>query len=290
MPEIGNKITETDIDLVDETFERSQAGSYHLSIQIEPGRLSFCVLNTVLNKYIVLRNYPLFSTDPHALVSECSCIFENDELLGLRYKSSSHLWVSPRCTLVPEHLFDPDNEDSFLEFNHGTTAGEQVLHNYIRPIGLYNLFSYHESLMALLRIFQPDVKLFHHATPFIESVGMSSLSKTRMAVCFYSKYLDIAVVENSELLFYNTFQINTPEDSVYYFVGVSNLFKINLLQIKLIYAGNFKHMPPEVTILKDYVERIIEQEPSNAVTYSHYISDTFRKNFINLFNLYVCGS
>ena len=290
MPEIGNKIAEADIDLVDETFERSQAGSYHLSIQIEPGRLSFCVFNTVINKYIVLRNYPLFTTDPHELVSEWSSIFENDELLGLRYKSSSHLWVSPRCTLVPEHLFDPDNEGSLLEFNHGATTGEQVLHNYIRPVGLYNLFSYPESLMALLRLFQPDVKLFHHATPFIASVGTAPVNKTSMSACFYSKYLDITIVKDKELLFYNSFQINTPEDSVYYFAKVSNLFEINPLQTKLIYSGNFKHMPPEVAILKGYVERIVEHEPSNAVTYSHYISDAFRKNFINLFNLYGCES
>ena len=287
MPETGNKTVEPDINLVDETFDISQAGSYHLSIQTEPGRLSFCVFNTVINKYIVLRNYPL--TDPHALVSECSYIFENDELLGLRYKSSSHLWVSKRCTLVPEHLFDSGDEDSLLAFNHGAIAGEQILYNHIPSVGLYNIFSCPESLMALLRLYQPDVNLFHQATPFINSIAPSS-GRTSIAVFFYSGYLDIMVVKDKELLFYNTFRINTPEDSVYYYVGVSNLFEINPLQTDLIYAGNFKHIPPEVVILRDYVGRIIECEPSGVVTYSYFISDPFRKNFINLFNLYGCES
>jgi hypothetical protein len=54
------------------------------------------------------------------------------------------------------------------------------------------------------------------------------------------------------------------------------------------YAGNFKHMPPEIEILKGYAGCIVEYEPSNAFTYSHCIEESFRKNFINLFNLYGC--
>ncbi|MDR1172884.1 MAG: DUF3822 family protein [Bacteroidales bacterium] len=290
MPEIGNKIAKADVNLIDETFDISQAESYHLSVQNGPDGLSFCVFNTVINKCIVLRNYPI-SADPSALLSECSVIFECDDLLGLRYKTSSYLWISPRCTLVPDHLFDQGEADACLEFNHGAMAGEQTMQNYIRSVGLYNIFSCPEALAALFRLYQHNINFFHQAMPFIESVvaGMSP-SVRGMAVYFYSHYLDIAVVENRKLLFYNTFPINAPEDSVYYLAGVSNLFDIDLLSTKLMYAGNFRHMPPEVAILKNHVDRIIECEPSKAVTYSHYIIEPFRKDFINLFNLYGCES
>jgi hypothetical protein len=290
MPEIGNNTVKADIDLVDETFDISQTESYHLSVQTVPGRLSFCVFNTVINKYILLRNYPL--SESNSLVNECSAIFENDHLLGLRYKSSSHLLVSPHCTLVPEHLFDPGEADAYLEFNHGAIAGESTLQNYLRPAGLYNIFSSPEALIALLRLHQHNVNFFHQATPFIESIvaEMPSSSGLGMAVYFYSHYLDIVVAANKKLLFYNTFPINAPEDSVYYLAGVSNLFDIDLLSTRLMYAGTFRHMPPEAAILKKHVERIVECEPSKTVTYSHYIIEPFRKNFINLFNLYGCGS
>lgn len=259
MPETSNKIVKTAINLVDDTFDTAQSENYHLSIQTERDRLSFCILNAAANQYIVLRDYPFCSTDPCALVSECSSIFENDDFLGLKYKSSSHLWISSRCTLVPEHLFDEGETESYLTFNHGSIAGELTLHHHIKSAGVYHIFSCPESLMNLLRLHQPDITLYHHATPFIESViGMSSSIGLCMAVYFYSNCLDIAVVEYNRLLFYNTFQISTPEDSVYYLAGVSNLFAIDLSLTKLLYVRNSEHIPPEMAILRNYVERIVD--------------------------------
>ena len=292
MPELGNNIAKADINMVDEIFDVSQSGSYHLSIQTEPDSLSFCVCNTTLNKYILLRNYSFSDADPHELADIYSSIFENDELLGLTYKSSGHLWISPCSTLVPHHLFDPDDAETCLAFNHGKMNGEQTQHHDIKPLNLINIFSCPEMLTDLLRKYQPGIRLFHQTAPFIETVlAAPSLNHTiGMAVFFYSRYLDIAVVENQKLLFYNTFQITAPEDSVYFLSGVSNLFNIDLLKTKLMYAGDLDQMPPEAGILKNYVESIVECLPSNAFTYSHYISASFRKKFINLFNLYGCES
>ena len=292
MPEISNKTVKVDINLIDETFYSSQSENYHLSLQTEPNRLSFCVFDTVVNKYIVLRNYLLNSIDLCALVSECSFIFENDDLLSLKYKSSSHLWISPRFTFVPEHLFDPKERDSYLTFTHGAIDGELILQNHIKTVSMYNIFSCPEALMTLLRLYQPKISFYHQSTPFIESVvaGMSSSGGAGLAVYYYNNWLDIVVVKDNKILFYNTFQITAPEDSVYYLVGISNLFHIDLPKTKLMYAGDFKHIPPEVAILKNYVERIVECEPPHAVLYSYHIPEAFRKNFINLINMHRCES
>ena len=293
MQEIGSfKTLKADIDLVDETFDVSQSESYHLSIQTEPDGLSFCICNTSLNKYIVLRSYRFPDADFNKLANECSFIFENDELLGLKYKSSSHLWVSSCCTLVPNYLFDAADAETCLEFNHGKMTGEQTQHHYIKPLNLNNIFSCPETLTELLRKYQPAISLFHQTAPFIETViATPSLQHSSgIAVFYYSNYLDIVVVENQRLLFYNTFKIVAPEDSVYYLAGVSNLFNINLLTTKLLYVGDLNLIPPEVAILRNYVEDIVECLPSNAFTYSYHIPATFRKKFINLFNLYGCES
>ena len=287
MQEIGNIVAKADINLVDETFDVSQSGNCHLSIQTESDGLSFCVFNTVINKYIVLRHYPFLNADPN----ELRFIFENDDLLGLKYKSSGHLWVSPRSTLIPYDLFDADQTDSCLAFNQGATTGEQTQYNYLKSANLYNIFSCPETLMDSLLKRQPKIRWYHQTAPLIESLAtkMSSPEK-RILLFFYSGYLDILVVENKNLLFYNSFQINAPEDSVYYLVGVSNLFDINLLSTKLMYAGDLKRISPKIAVLGNYFGNLIECEPPHAVTYSYLITEPLRKNFINLFNLYGCES
>jgi hypothetical protein len=245
----------------------------------------------VINKYIVLRNYPFLHTDPHALADECSSIFRNDNLLGLKYKSSGLLWISSRSTLVPNDFFDPDEADTFLTFNHGELASERTQYNDVKAAGLYNIFSCPEALLNLLRIYQPKIHLFHQTALLIESVITRIASSDRhIAIYFYSRNLDSVSVENKKLLFYNSFQLTAPEDSVYFLAGVSNLFNIGLLSTNLLYFGDMKRLPPEVTILKDYVERLTECEPPNAVTYSYLITEPLRKNFINLFNLFGCES
>ena len=290
MSATGNKIVKAkaDIDLIDETFDVSQSENYYLSVQTGLDRLSFCVFNTVINKYVVLRSYLVSGLNLDSMTTDCRAIFEKDDLLGLRYKNSSHLWISPHFTFVPEHLFDSNEADLYLTFNHEVAANEQTLQNYVRPAGLYSVFSYPETLTALLKLFQPDINLFHHTTPFIENLIRgripSSISKLGMAAYFYSGNLDIVLVKNNKLLFYNTFEINAPADSVYYLTIVANQFEIDLSSTKLMYAGSLKDMSPETVILKDYVE-VVECEPPDTVTYSHYMQEPMRKNFINLFSL-----
>ncbi len=280
------------MDLVDETFDISQAGSYHLSIQTEPGGLSYCVFNTVINKYIVLRYYPFSAPNNDIVVDECKKIFDTDNLLGLSYKSCSHLWVSPRCTLVPEYLFDPAYAATYLNFNHGWKAGEQVLHNYILPARLYNVFSYPRSLLALLQRYHPSIKLFHQASLFLRSVVTKPFStdKPRVVVYCYSDYMDIAIVQAKKILFYNTFQLIDTEDAVYYLAGVLNLFEMKLSSTKLYYTGSFKEALSRLETVRIYVERVVEFEPLDTVTYSHYLTEQIRARFIHLFNLYECVS
>ena len=282
-------VAQADVDLVDETFDCSQSESYHLSIQSEPDRLSFCVVNTVLNKCIVLRSYrlPTLASRPKSLGSVRS-VFDSDEMLRLKYKSSCCLSVSPRYTFVPEHLFAPTDADEYLTFNLGATTGEQAHYHLSRAAKAYHVFSCPEDLTALLRTHHPSINFFHHSKPFLESV-LSDV-QTGIAVCFYSKWMDILAVKNKKMLFYNSFQINAPADSVYYLAGAANMFDFQLSSLRLTYAGNVKQMPPEISILKNYVGQIVGCEPLNAVTYSHYITETFRRNFINLINSYGCES
>jgi hypothetical protein len=256
--------------------------------------MSFCVFNSLINKIIVLRSFPLHATqvDHHpSLVRAYRPIFENDDLLGLTYMSSRLLRVSSRFTFVPEHLFDPRDTDLYMSFNHGLATGEHPLHHFISSVKVFQVFSCPRELMSLFRLYQPHVQFFNQSTPFIDSVQKETTSSGSIyvAVYFYEHWMDIAVMKYEKLLFYNSYKINAPADSVYYLVCVSNMFGIDLKSTTLMYAGNLRQMPPEVSILKDFTNGIIENEPYSTVSFSHCITEPFRNNFINLFNLYGCG-
>ena len=102
--------------------------------------------------------------------------------------------------------------------------------------------------------------------------------------------MDILLIKNKQLLLYNTFEVNTPADSIYFLAGVLSLHKMSLSSTSVSYAGELKESPLYVEMIRKYVLRINECEPFSTITYSHYLIESMRKRFINLFNLYGCAS
>jgi hypothetical protein len=218
------------------------------------------------------------------MVAECKTIFERDDLLGLRYNNSRLLWVSPRSTLVPQQLFDADGVDLYLTFNHGKVAGEQTMYNHIGAANLYNVFSCPAQLADILKLYQPNINFFHHATPIIE-LSVDKTDSANIFTYFYSGNLDIIVIDGGKMLFYNTFKISAPEDSLYYFTLVFNSINV---ATNLVYVGNCKKMPFEMSLLKFYVNDLTDFEPPSNVAYSDCITKPISKDFVNLFNLHRC--
>jgi hypothetical protein len=204
------------------------------------------------------------------------------------------VWVSPHYTFVPEALFEPAKAETYLSFNHGAMQGVPACYRHIGEAGVYDIFSCPDEWTSLIRFYQPDVRLFHHPAPLLHAlIGKTPLTgRILVAVYFYSRNLDITVVKDNRLLFYNSFQINAPADTVYYLAAVCNMLDIDLSQssAKLVYVGSPRQTPPEMAILNRHVS-MPEYEPAGAsFVYSHYITEPFRREFTNLFHLYECES
>ena len=286
MLETGNNIlTSPSINLIDETFDVSQSDNCYLVIQTDQNGLSFCIFNTVINKYIVLRHYML--NNPHDLVGSYRSIFESDDLLKLRYKSSNHILISPLSTLIPDHLFNPLNAKAYLNFNHGWEPDRQVAHNHISATGLSNVFSYPDALSLMLRIYQPNITFCHHATPLIHLAASEAISsmKPKITIYYYDGYLDIVIVKTGKLLFYNTFKVDIPDDFIYYLAAVLNLFHIDITTASIAYAGSIKELPPSAGIIQKYTAGLRECNPCGSAIYSHYLTEQLKAKYAILFSL-----
>jgi hypothetical protein len=272
------------IDLIDETFDTSQSINYALCIQIAPNGLSYCVCDTVVGKYILFRHYP-FSAGCD-IITSCSKVFEKDELLSLRYKKSRSLWVSQRSTLVPEQLFDAQNVEKILNFNHGSLENEKTLFRQLHPTQLYHVFSVPVALANLVARYQQNIQWFHHAQPFIE---WSIAKEKPVSVFIYKGNMDVVLLKNEQFAFYNSYQVQTPMEAVYFLAGVLEVFGLNLSTAEVVYSDS-EEASPYSDAIKAHSLRLIGCEPGGMCIYSHYITEVLRKRFIHLFNLHGCVS
>ena len=75
-----------EINWTDELFDIKQASNYHLSIQIGLDGFSFCMLDTLRNRYVAFQHIPLVVGKLQFLPRKIETIFDQEEKLGASFK------------------------------------------------------------------------------------------------------------------------------------------------------------------------------------------------------------
>jgi hypothetical protein len=85
-------------------------------------------------------------------------------------------------------------------------------------------------------------------------------------VCYVhvlEQQLDIIVIANKKLLFYNSFNFNTKEDFIYYVLFVIEQLKLDVETIKLKLFGNIEEDDQLFNVCFKYVRNVSVFVPSN---------------------------
>ncbi len=101
------------LELFDETLDINSTENYELSVQVSYDGLSYSILDTLRNKFILLRDY---EPDDNGYLDNGKIgeIIANDDFLTRRYKKINLITPSPGSTLVPSALFDVLKKRRFL--------------------------------------------------------------------------------------------------------------------------------------------------------------------------------
>ena len=104
------------LELFDETLDINSTENYELSVQVSPDDFSFCILDTLRNKFVLLRSYEPddnTSFDPYRLNE----IIKKDDFLTRRFRKTIIITPTSKSTLVPAPLFDDSRKEDYLAFN-----------------------------------------------------------------------------------------------------------------------------------------------------------------------------
>lgn len=280
-----------EINLIDETFDKNQAHNYHLSIQTSNNGLSFCLLDTISKKYIALRHYPFKAINSNQqLLNNVSERIKSDDILKLKFKSVSHMFVDNKNTLVPISSFDVNKESEYFKFNHPLEPNSLVLSNSLIHLEANNVFNYPESLYSMLKEVFPAIKFSHHSSAFIENLIIDS-AKWTQSKCYITinkTFLNIGIACNKKLEFYNTFNFKENSDIVYYILSVLDHFRLSPLLTEVFMSSSAENHDEMFDFINNYLNMIKFIRPTDKYTFS-YIFDEFQlTRFSNLFNLALC--
>jgi hypothetical protein len=276
------------LELFDETLDINSTENYELSVQISPDNLAFAILDTIRNKYILLRSTE--SDDNKYLSSgDISEIISKDDFLTKKYRKVNIVLPSRKFTLVPAPLFDPAKKEEYFRFNHSRDDNEVILSNKVNDPDAYILYSIPGSIHEIPARFWPAAYTAHHTKPLISQVSLHSKSIPGFYVHVHieKEFFNVLVYDHGVLKFSNSFTYRNISDILYF---VLNIFKtMGISHDEPIYfSGQTGKYDDLWSGFAMYIRNLRFTDPSGSFSFSYVFNDLGLHRFINLFSISTC--
>lgn len=272
-----------DLNLVDETFDKFNTSAYRLSIQFSLNGFSFCILDSIQNKFVLLRNYIFDAPTEPELINNLENVFE-DEILSLPFKKTIVAYQTHKFLLIPNPFFSKNNVKTYFEIQHSLDHLDE-LHTYpFNDKELTAAYAIPNPAVNIILEHQPKAKFITPSVPFIEMAsGLSGSKKKCILISLREKLSDILVVEGDQILFFNTFQINKTNDLLYYllFVLKNQGIQQEEATVNII---NYKENQIDFNSLKKYIKKIDILSYQDEELFSYLIKKKYIREFLTLFN------
>jgi hypothetical protein len=276
------------LELFDETLDINSTENYELSVQAGPEGLSFCLLDTIRNKYVLLRSFEAEENN-YLNATGIDDLIGKDDFLTKRYKKVNIVMSSRKFTMIPAQLFDPGKKDEYFSFNHLAEDGNIILSNRIADPDAFIIYSVLKPFYEVLSERFPGVLPFHHTKPLLNHVAHSrkSVNGNYIHVHVEKEFFNLVIFNHNVLKFCNSFNYRNINDILYY---VLNTFRnLDIKQEEtLCFSGQTEKYDDLSSAFSAYVRNIKFNEPSGNFTFSYVFNETILHHYLNLFTLVNC--
>ncbi len=276
------------LELFDETLDINSTENYELSVQAGPDDLSFSILDTLRNKFVLLRSYEPEENNTFD-ADKLRDIISRDDFLPRRFKKTNLITPSPQSTLVPAALFDDSKRDEYFKFNQIFKEGTSILSNKLTDPDIFIVFSLPDPIIEMLKITFPGKNFLHQLNPLFKYInsGHRSESINDVFISFEKGYFDILVFSQNNLKLCNTFYYQFISDIQYYVLYV--LKRMNIRQDEPVYlSGKILKSNEILGNFSKYLSIVRFAEPAGNPTFSYVFNDTDLHRYLNLFNSVNC--
>ncbi len=284
--EANSSISQT-LSLVDDLFEERHTKNYTLAIQLGTNGLKAAVWDDVYNKVLALEQF-VFQKSPSANRTPALVdgAIKKSAILSYPYKKVSLAIVHSKSTLVPTSLFDTNEKDALIKFNHTVEAGESVAIDNLANLEAKNIYVVSNAVEQQFKELYAVLKITHFSSSLIEHLLLTNKHKdsTRVIVYVRPEGIEIIVVDSGKLLFYNTFACQTAEDVIYYLLFVLEQLKLNPEIVNVELLGEVEKDTAVYRILFKYIRNLKFGVRPDAVEYSFKLLALPAHNHFSLFS------
>ena len=256
-----------------------------LSLQVTLNGFSFCIIDTLSNEIVVLKEIDFSDFPATSKVEDLYWKAFNDyPELKEKYDEVIVLHDSNLSTFVPTALFDEEFLGSYLQYNtkvfetdfftFDSLPNYEINHVFIPFVNINNY------LLDQFLTFN-----YKHVNTILVS-KLLELSKNndekQVFVHFSKNKFEIVVVQNQKLLLYNSFDFVTPEDFIYYLLFTTEQLNLNPEHFKVQLLGLISDDSELFEIAYKYIRNVSLLDVSNNANKNDLSKADNLKHFILL--------
>ena len=276
------------LDLIDETLDINSTENYDLSVEISPDSLTFLVLDSIRNKYVLLRSY-LPEPEKQFSAEELAEKVVKDEFLTKKYRRKIIITPTWKFTLVPSPLFDPGKKDDYFLFNHSMNENQVVLVNRLRDPDSYLIYSQLRSLNEIIERYWPASEVFHHLKPHLMfASGNSNDYNDHLFIHAEKEFFNITVFGNNNLILCNSYTYRSAADILYYTLNVVRSLGLKQ-ETSVVLSGNVKKRDELHINLSEYLKNLRFAGPAANNTFSYVMNEIDLYRYVNLITAVNCA-
>ena len=262
-----------------EEFDAEKSSQYKMTIQCALGGLSFALLDTTTQRLIALECYQSeLLADSDDLFRTLERALESKGLNNKAFQSVICIIDNRYCTLVPESLFNKDNQASYLDFGFQIPEGYSIVSERLESTQCHNVFAYLKALQDKVLSKWGNASIIHSSSVFINSM-MQNAENNGVYVNVRNRDFDMLIKKDGKLLFFNNFRFNTKEDFAYFLLFAMEQNGVSGQEMPVSFSGLIRPASDIIDLCGRYVKdlRFMEDphifqlsKPLDKVPFQYY--------------------
>ncbi|USD24546.1 DUF3822 family protein [Flagellimonas marinaquae] len=239
-----------------------------MSIQAGLNGLSFCVMDTITNKILAFERQS-FKTQltPYLVLKELKEKLSNQEEIGQNFSEVMVIHKNSMFSLVPKPIFNEGELPNYLKFNAKIMANDLIAYDEVPNQDIINVYIPYTNINNYIFELFGEFEFKHSGTVLINTL-LNQNRPSSEPICYVQiaeREMEVMVISNKKLLFYNQFEYSTKEDFLYYLLFSLEQLQMDLEKVQLKLFGTIEEGDPIYDLCYQYIKNISVFVPGNTV-------------------------
>jgi hypothetical protein len=276
------------LELFDETLDINSTENYELSLQLSPDGFAFAILDSIRNKYVLLRSHEP-DENKYFTADSINEIINKDDFAKKHYRKVNIVLTSPKFTMVPAPLYDPGKKEEYFRLNLPREEDDMILTSKITDPDSFVVFSISKTFSDLCKSLYPLAIPCHHTKPLLNQLihYCKSVQGNFVHIHVEREYFNLILIENNILKFINTFAYKNISDILYYTL---NMFRTKGIgNDETIHLSGFTEKYDDLwSNFAMYIRNLKFTDPAGNFTFSYVFNEIELHRYLNIFSLTNC--